>query len=135
MSGALKPRQRVRDFLLADSRLVAKISDRFWAMRSPQSERSAYVVWQNISGSDIFAHDGPTQNEEFRLQFSIFAPTAQETYEIRDIIKDRINGISGVLVDVRIGFCFFDNDIDGIADEAGLIQKTIDFRVSAARTI
>lgn len=121
-------------FLLAHPALAALIDNRLWATRAPQKVDAPYVVWQTVSGFESYAHDGPTGLEEGRVQFNIFADTVSACEEIRDAIKDRIAGMNGALgATVRVGFCFFDNDIDQDAGPStDLRQKTIDFRFMAS---
>lgn len=127
-----KFKEQLVAYVLADPLIEEKIATRLYSVRGDQSGPVPYVVYQTVSGGQGHAHDGATGLEEFRVQFSIFAKTSLECDDLRDLIKDRLDGFSGVWVDVRVGYCFFDNDIDGIADTANLKQKTIDFRFMAS---
>lgn len=121
-------------YLLADAALAALIGNRLWATRAAQHSETPYVVWQTIYGTEEYAHDGATGLEERRVQFNIFADTVSETESVRDAIKDRIAGFVGALgATVRVGHCFFDNDVDlDAGTSADLRQKTIDFRFMAS---
>lgn len=120
-------------FALADATIAAKIGNRLWAVRAAQATTVPYVVWQTISGIPTYAHDGPTGNEEIRIQFSIFAADVATCEDIRDAFRNRFDGYKGNWTTIRIGYCFSDNDVDSAADTAELRQKSIDFRFMASQ--
>src|SRR5690606_28251279 len=111
----------------------ALIGNRLYSIKAEQNATAPYVVSQTVSGSEEYTHDKLAGIEEGRIQFNIFATTAGACEQIRDAIKNRIGGFSGALgATVRVGHCFFDNDIDSDNDTAALRQKTIDFRFMAS---
>ena len=122
-------------YILADATVAGLIGTRLFALRAEQNATTPFVVWQDISGEGIYAHDGPTGLRTFRIQFSIYAPTVTQTEDVAAAIVNRIDGYSGVLNSaVRIGFTFFDNDVsfDHELDSEGLRQRSIDFRFMAS---
>lgn len=117
----------LREYLLADTALAALIDNRIYATQGAQHPATPYLVYFTVSANETRAHDGPTGNEEYRIQIDIYALTAALCDEIRDLVKTRLNGLKTSFTTVRVQKCFFDNEFEDYDDTAKLKQKSIDF--------
>lgn len=117
----------LRDFLLASSGIAALVGNRIFATQAAQRPNLPYLVFFTVTASETKAHDGPTGNEEYRIQIDVYSDTVAGCEELRDLIKSRLNGIRTNWETVRVQSCFFDNEFDEYDDTAKVKQKTMDF--------
>jgi len=90
-------RPALRAFLLADAGIAAIVGTRVYPIKIPQGVKVASIVYFRVSGPGDYSMDGPSGLARHRLQLDSWAPTADAATALANLVKDRIDGYSGVM--------------------------------------
>lgn len=114
-----------------DATLTALVSSRIWHIHAKQADTLPYMTYQLVSGSEDLLHSGPSGMEEFRVQFDIVAGDPRTIGQVRDALKDVLNGINRTTTfgggTTEIGFSSYDTEQDFFDEAPEYYRKTIDF--------
>lgn len=104
-------RPALREFLLDDSDIAAIVLTRVYPIKIPQAVNLASIVYTKISGQGSYHMQGPSGLARPRYQIDAWAPSVDGATTLANLIKDRIDGYSGVMgsggnaVTVQGAFC------------------------------
>lgn len=90
-------RPALRAFLLADAGIAAVVGTRVYPIKIPQGIKLASIVYTRISGPGDYFMEGPSGLVRHRLQLDSWAPTADAATALANLVKDRVDGYSGVM--------------------------------------
>lgn len=100
---------------------------RVYPNRQPQPPTYPLIVYQRISGSPQYTHDGDSGLSDPRYQFMLWAETYAEIQELRRQVKaiysgyrDEANGIQGCMIDMMT---------DGSDEQTSLANSIVDLRI------
>ena len=136
MASAVK--EDLRDYILADSAVAAKLGTRlFPAMaRKSYGTTDPYAVYTMVSNDATYTQDG-TSSSVWRVivfQFDIFSKSAVTAEATGDAILARVESTKFSQGTTDFGAVFLDTDFDNFEDatradgSSGLFRKTIQLR-------
>jgi hypothetical protein len=91
-------RPALRAFLLGDTTLSGLVGGaRVFPTVLPQGTKLASVVYTRISGQGDYHMQGRSGYVRPRIQVAAWAPKADDAIVLANVVKDRIDGYSGVM--------------------------------------
>lgn len=83
-------------FLKGNSALFALVGSAIYPERAPQKQPLPFIRFHLISESPLHSQDNNAYSlQSYSFQISIFAASYLKAAEIREALKDALNGISG----------------------------------------
>ena len=86
---------KMRDRLLANAALTAKIGQNMYVNEAPQGITGSYVVYLLVSETPI--HTNTDVTDELTIQYSVFADKYADARSIAKIIRDDLDRFTGNL--------------------------------------
>jgi hypothetical protein len=121
-------RPALRTFLLADSALSAAVGGaRIYPGQLPQGQRLASIVYNEISDIGDHTMQGASGLARPRFQIDAWAKTADAASALALLVKERMDGASGVWGSVKVQGAFFDTGRDVYDADAELYGKSRDY--------
>jgi hypothetical protein len=117
----------LRAAVLADATIFGLIGERYFAVLAKHDVQTPYMVVSTVSNLQPHTHQGSTGIEEPRMQFSVFADNPTTCQEIRDALKDLLDGLKVTWSASKVGSCFYDSEIDTYEPSSDIHQIDIDF--------
>ncbi|WP_211909160.1 tail completion protein gp17 [Tardiphaga alba] len=90
-------RPALRQFLLADIGIAAIVGARVYPLKIPQGINQASIVYTRMGGPGDYHMQGPSHLARPRIQIDAWALTGDASVALAGLIKDRIDGFSGVM--------------------------------------
>jgi Protein of unknown function (DUF3168) len=123
-------RPSLRAFLLADAAIFAAVGGaRIFPSILPQGEQRPSLVSTRISDVGDHHMQGPSGLARPRYQIDAYAQNADDADELARLVKDRLDGFSGLMGAVRVQGAFFDSLRDSYESEAQLHRVSADYLV------
>ena len=100
-------------YLASYAGLTALIGDRIYPLVIPEQASLPAIAYQRISTRFTYSHDGDSELDRPRFQFSCVAATAKAAREVRDQVVAALSAYSGDMQGVNVGVSFIENEMDG----------------------
>ena len=97
----------MRDRLLANSALTAKIGQNIYVNEAPQGVTGSYVVYLLVTETPI--HTNTDVTDELTIQYSVFADKFADARGIARIIRDDLDRFTGTLGGISVAEIIFDS--------------------------
>lgn len=111
----------------ASGELTTLVANRAYPITAPQNPVYPYYVFQRISTpSRAASHQGDSQLEQVRVQFTTNAQTALQTDALAETIKRVYLGYKGILGDVFVSGATLASDLDGYDPVTKTYQRMVD---------
>ena len=98
---------KMRDRLLANSALTAKIGQNIYVNEAPQGVTGSYVVYFLVTETPI--HTNTDVTDELTIQYSVFADRYIDARSIAKIIRDDLDRFTGTLGGISVAEIIFDS--------------------------
>lgn len=98
---------KMRDRLLANAALTAKIGQNMYVNEAPQGLTGSYVVYLLVSETPI--HTNTDVTDELTIQYSVFADKYADARSIAKIIRDDLDRFTGNLGGISVAEIIFDS--------------------------
>lgn len=98
---------KMRDRLLANNALTAKIGQNIYVNEAPQGVTGSYVVYLLVSETPI--HTNTDVTDELTIQYSVFADKYADARSIAKIIRDDLDRFTGTLGGISVAEIIFDS--------------------------
>lgn len=98
---------KMRDRLLANAALTAKIGQNMYVNEAPQGITGSYVVYLLVSETPI--HTNTDVTDELTIQYSVFADKYADARSIAKIIRDDLDRFTGNLGGISVAEIIFDS--------------------------
>jgi len=90
-------RLALHEFLLSDVDIVTMIGDRVYPIKIPQDVSASCIVYTRISDVGDYHLAGPSGIAAPRIQIDAWAPSANRSVTLANLIKTKIDGFRGVM--------------------------------------
>lgn len=98
---------KMRDRLLANSDLTAKIGQNIYVNEAPQGLTGSYVVYLLVTETPL--HTNTDVTDELTIQYSVFADKFADARSIARIIRDDLDRFTGTLGGISVAEIIFDS--------------------------
>jgi hypothetical protein len=123
-------RPALRAFLLADPTVSAAVGgERIFPVVMPQGERRPSLVYNIISESTDHVTTGPSGLVMARMQIDSYASTPDEGDSLARLVKDRLDGFSGLMGSVEVGGVFAETARTDYQADSQLHRSSRDYRI------
>lgn len=137
-------RPGLRAYLLADSNISSIVGGaRVYAIKLPQGETRASIVYSKISGIGDYHLQGPSGLARPRIQIDCWAPDADgiagpdASAALGRLVKERIDGFRGSMpygsdspqASVEVLAAFLDSEREDYDDTAKLYRTSLDYLI------
>lgn len=99
--------EKMRDRLLTNSALTAKIGQNIYVNEAPQGVTGSYVVYLLVTETPI--HTNTDVTDELTIQYSVFADKFVDARSIARIIRDDLDRFTGTLGGISVAEIIFDS--------------------------
>lgn len=126
-------RPALRQYLLDDAAIAARVADRVFAVRLRQGERRQSIVFSRISGLGDHHMQGSSGLSRPRVQIDCWAASLDVAVALANLVKARIDGFRGSWFHglpakaVVIQGVFFDSERESYDDHADLYRMSRDY--------
>lgn len=108
--------------------LTSSITDlRLYPDRLPQQPDLPAAIYQRISTTTFYTHDGDTCTDDVRIQISAFGVRRIDADELLDKIRAKLAGLSGDMGGVRVGRVFLRNQVASYEPEVDYYVSRQDY--------
>lgn len=98
---------KIRDRLLTNTALTAKIGQNIFVNEAPQGLTGSYVVYLLVS--EIPIHTNTDVSDELIIQYSVFADRYADARGIAKVIRDDLDRFTGNLGGISVAEIIFDS--------------------------
>ena len=109
---------------------IVTVSNRVYAVESPQKPVKPYIVFKRISEKPIPLIGTNTDVLDARFQFNAYADTLEAAVALGNEIKTAWKRFNGIQSGVIILDCQQENNIDGYDDDVESYVRSVDFMIS-----
>lgn len=126
----------IRDYLLADSAIVAHVSARIYPMALPQKPTYPAIVYARISGPRLHHLGGASGRALPRLSLHCWGGDYDQAKALAGLVRARLDGFNGTFADddspadIVRATIMIDNEIDDYDDTVKKFRVIQDYRVS-----
>lgn len=129
-------RVALRQFLLADTGIAAKVASRVFPLVMPQGTKETSIVYTRISGKSGHHMGGRDGLAFIRMQIDAWAMSADEAAALADLVKDRLDGYRGVMgsgdASVTVQGVFFEDERENYDDAVKMSRMSRDYFIDFA---
>ena len=123
-------RPALRSFLLADSTLAIAVGgERIFPVVLPQGQREPSIVYNRISAIGDHTMQGTSGLARPRFQIDAWAATHNAADELARLIKEALDGYSGLMGTVTVQGAFFDTARDDYQADINMHRVSQDFLI------
>ena len=124
----------VRNHLLDDKEIEKLIENKLRPLKSRTGDDTPYGVYQKISSSETYTHEGNTKLVTDRLQLSFIHKTT-EYGELKDLVKLVKNRMDELVNEQGIvESCFFEDENESYESESDYFKIDLDYMISYIRS-
>jgi Protein of unknown function (DUF3168) len=121
------------EYLLADTNIAAAVGDRIYPVIMKQGVMNTSIVYNRISGFGESTYSGPAWITRPRYQLDSYATRADAAAALADLIKQRLEGFSGVMGTggqaINVLGIFYDGEHDEYDPDARMYRVRRDYFV------
>jgi len=123
-------RSALRLHLLANSN-VSPIIDgtRMYPVVLPQGVTEPSIVYHLVSGIGDHTMQGPSGLNRPRLQLDAYAQSYDDAVELADLVKEALDGYSGLMSIVPVQGAFFDTEREDYQSDVKLYRVSRDYLI------
>lgn len=131
-------RPGLRAYLLADSNISSIVGgSRVYAIKLPQGQVLASIVFSKISGIGDYHLQGPSGLSRPRIQIDCWAQSTDAASALGALVKERIDGFRGLMsygsdspqASVEVLGSFLDSEREDYDDTAKLYRVSLDYLI------
>ncbi len=128
-------------FLKTDTALAALVVAsgvaRIYPYKLPQTQTLPAIVFQDISTATNQAHNEASALPRCRYQFTIYAGTVDVLYQVKEALRNRLDGYSGSMgtgaYTTEVEAVLFKNEYGNDDNEIGIYWKFQDYVIQYKR--
>lgn len=129
-------RLALRQFLLADTAIAAKVATRVFPLVMPQGTKETSIVYTRISGKSGHHMAGRDGLAFIRMQIDVWSPSSDEAAALANLIKDRLDGYKGQMgagdAAVTVQGIFFADERENYDDAVKMHRMSRDYFIDFA---
>lgn len=127
--------EAIRDKLLNDANVSALVGTRIYSSELPQKPTYPALIYERVDSERDFTMEGPSGFVESTFQIRVYAESYQEAKDLSNKTRQALNGLSEIVLGVRIHAIFLQSDSDEFDDDLEINSAILDFTVNHDETL